>query len=239
MARSRFTLIEMLVVIAIIGILASMLMPALTSAINSARQSLCVSQLRQIGMSMQSYSADNAHRVPYLISMEGGQTSWDDLLSGYDGRDALSYANLVKDKLPPSYESPYRCPSDDRKLSFGVRSYAVNQGKYSGYGSSPADAPDTIWGIASGTWSVRSTSVKSPSRLIAVADYHRSNNYLSNASCCGVSAPEDYIMYSIIPHINQVNFLMFDGHVKPLSPFDTVGPEGNMHKPGGLWARTN
>lgn len=56
--RRKFTLIEMLVVIAIIGILASMLMPALTSAIEMARGTSCQNNLRQVGSAMLAYADD-------------------------------------------------------------------------------------------------------------------------------------------------------------------------------------
>ena len=60
-----FTLIELLVVIAIIAILAALLLPALASAREKGRRTVCVSNARQIGLGIQMYAHDNEGRIPF------------------------------------------------------------------------------------------------------------------------------------------------------------------------------
>ncbi|MDT8388949.1 MAG: type II secretion system protein [Lentisphaeria bacterium] len=62
--RSKaFTLIELLVVIAIIGILASLLLPAMGRAKEKAKIVACLSNLKQIGLIVHAYAADNDEAV--------------------------------------------------------------------------------------------------------------------------------------------------------------------------------
>ena len=63
---NAFTLIELLVVIAIIAILAAILFPVFAQAREKARQTTCVSNLRQLGTATQLYAQDYDETYPLL-----------------------------------------------------------------------------------------------------------------------------------------------------------------------------
>ncbi|OGV75086.1 MAG: hypothetical protein A3K19_00810 [Lentisphaerae bacterium RIFOXYB12_FULL_65_16] len=65
--RTRFTLVELLVVISIIAVLASMLMPALAKSKETSRRAVCKSNLRQYSVAFTLYcdEADDYFPVPY------------------------------------------------------------------------------------------------------------------------------------------------------------------------------
>ena len=62
--KHAFTLIELLVVIAIIAILAAILFPVFAQARESARQTTCLSNMRQIGLAVRMYTQDYDETLP-------------------------------------------------------------------------------------------------------------------------------------------------------------------------------
>ena len=71
-SNRAFTLIETLVVISIIGLLAAITLPVMFSARESARRSVCINNLRQIGMAITMYAADHGGLTP----PQPGSPSW-------------------------------------------------------------------------------------------------------------------------------------------------------------------
>lgn len=70
--QSAFTLIELLVVISIIALLIAILLPALGAARDAAQGTACLSNMRQIGVSMFSYSASNRDIIVPADYLAGG-----------------------------------------------------------------------------------------------------------------------------------------------------------------------
>lgn len=75
-SRSAFTLVELLAVIAIIGVLIGMLVAVVSHVRESARRSTCVSNLRQLGSAVLLYVQDNRGHLP-LASENATQRGWD------------------------------------------------------------------------------------------------------------------------------------------------------------------
>src|SRR5262245_47103308 len=86
---ASFTLIELLLVIAIIGVLTALFLPVLARAKESGRAAACLSNLHQIGVALQLYVQDNNNRLPFMrdksLTTSNELPSPDIVLSNYLG----------------------------------------------------------------------------------------------------------------------------------------------------------
>jgi prepilin-type N-terminal cleavage/methylation domain-containing protein len=82
--RRGFTLIELLVVIAIIAILAAILFPVFAQAREKARQTACLSNMKQIGLGLEMYRTDyDSYFPPSQLGPAGQLVSWPTMLYPY------------------------------------------------------------------------------------------------------------------------------------------------------------
>lgn len=109
-----FTLVEMLVVIAIMAILASLLMPALQNAVELGRRVQCQNNLYQVGIALTAYADQNNNELPTTGS--GGTCQWADRL--FPGMTSSSKILF--------------CPSD---TTGGLFTYSTNINAYISAGS--------------------------------------------------------------------------------------------------------
>ncbi len=71
--RRGFTLVELLVVIAVIAILAALVLPAFNRGKEAARSASCLNNLHQIGIGLQLYVSDNGNRLPTLFDWSSSE----------------------------------------------------------------------------------------------------------------------------------------------------------------------
>lgn len=84
--RINFTLLELLIVIAVIAILVGLILPALHKAKERGRNAACQSNLKQIGNGLFLYAGDNDDFIPHIYVLNSSSTpvnTWSYLLRGY------------------------------------------------------------------------------------------------------------------------------------------------------------
>jgi len=199
--RAGFTLIELLVVIAIIALLAALLLPALRSARESGRATVCANNIRQFLLANQDFANDNNDMlVPYRGYPYTGATNqiiyWQGLLDLYMGGTGLvgSSAN-AKLTTCPTMTDPSQC--------FNGWGYVISIGENGATG----------WQDQSTFVPLKLGSVKAA--LMALFGDSVGVNSLGIGGALGASF--DNPSTSLYRHNSFVNVGFVDGHTQRLS----------------------
>jgi prepilin-type N-terminal cleavage/methylation domain-containing protein/prepilin-type processing-associated H-X9-DG protein len=169
----RFTLVELLVVVAILSILLGLLMPTLQRARLAAKKIVCTSNLKQLGIAFLSYTGDCKGHYPFW----GGSTQCTVSNWSYDFRrfDYLGDIGILR--CPSSLDAGLTHPNTNGSGDISNSAWPINAHAYIAYGYNN-------YNIGSGyyqttphdlhAWiTARVSMVRKPGETILVADSFR------------------------------------------------------------------
>ena len=197
MKSRHFTLFELLIVIAIIAILASMLLPALNAARNKAYDIACKSNIRQVGLANIQYIGDNAEQLPCAIVDGWAAPQWCVRLNDYiNNKKVFTECRM---KLRPILNQAF---TPDNYFHYNRVSYGANIKIISVDFVGGKPVPRKIG------------EVKRPSRKILFGDSSsKENERYGTPFAINYTPTGSPIRYVSFRHQGYANFVMADGHV--------------------------
>ena len=218
--KRGFTLVEILVVLAIVILLAGLLFPVLSSARDNARTTTCASNLRQIGQAMTLYLQDNGQRYPLNTQPPG--CTWVDSIYPYVKSTQVFFCPSTKyGEYVPGCALQTPIDNGDPRAIYGYNGSYDMVAPFI-HAESETDANGGILtGYEIPEKSFSSSKHRFPSSTILLLDgsddsYLFHNTYaIINPGIDPIHNASDLKDGGVLPrHKDGVNLLYVDGHVK-------------------------
>ena len=227
--RAFFTLIELLIVIAIIAILAAMLLPALGKVKMTASSSACLNQEKQIGFGILGYAQDHdGVFIPWKQVASASSSPYTSLWSTYIGSyvrvNTADYSSFIASDRPVSGDKArYRYKDPNWKLFYcpnwrGSRGKAPTNQPYSitTYSVNSKVCVQHVWGSNENDPVLKKVKYPSKTGLMTELDYRPYTiNPVTND---GSGSYTDWTVHGN----NRINVLHCDGSVKNVGRNDSI-----------------
>ncbi|MBI1369424.1 MAG: DUF1559 domain-containing protein [Planctomycetes bacterium] len=229
-------MIELLVVVSIIALLIAILLPSLTRARQVAQQTVCLANMRQVGVGYALYANANKTQLPWgywYNNVANTHIEFDDLLFPYLGQQ-LTYQQQIGTDLRSviSGKSVFECPADKRGMG---RTYSMARTADFSVGQSYGVATSSY--LSANPPSPRYiTELRRPADLMILLERPSQYNRLGDDNTSVTDSPDQITIYVPWLHDPQLNFLFVDGHAAGMSPTDNIG-NGTTAFPRGMWTR--
>ncbi|EIQ01575.1 type II secretory pathway, pseudopilin PulG [Opitutaceae bacterium TAV1] len=204
-ADAAFTLVELLTVIATIGILAGIIIPTVGRVRDTARSTQCMNNIRQLGMALTLYAHDNKNRYPPV----------------YNSNRDLDWRNIIfKNLYSRDYDSTlfrttvFACPAamrnNETNISYGMNAMVPRQSS-----TPPSQSSETY-----------ADRIQTPSRTCMLIEN-------SNEVAGVLDAAELGKIYAAqARHRKRYNVVYYDGHARthplPEIPADASTDQGKI-----------